>query len=411
MSNTDTEQSNARDAKHQGSSARSSQAGEHNSPSSARSNERETPSTARSNSRSAGAERSSTQSARRQPSVQRDRFGTEELATVLSHFDLGVISSMREFPRGSRRAPKLLIRTDTGNYLLKRRARGKDDPYKVAFCHGIQMHLASKQFPLPHLIGTRRDNNSMLQWDGTIYEVFEYIKGTNYDNSLEATHDSGKIMALFHKLLEDYEPEYDPPRGSYHGAKMIINSMPQVKKRLLMAGHDPEGVEALVDFVGNSYVEAAKRIDELGLPNWPLQIIHSDWHPGNMLFRGPRVVAVIDYDAARMEPRIVDTANGALQFSFLGSGEDASRWPAQVHEPRFVEYLKGYESVNVLSKAEVRTIPWLMIEALVAESVIPIAATGNFARMDGYSFLKMIERKARWIQESSDRLISLILGD
>ena len=37
---------------------------------------------------------------------QRERFDAVELATVLSHYDLGVIWQIRVFPRGSRRAPK-----------------------------------------------------------------------------------------------------------------------------------------------------------------------------------------------------------------------------------------------------------------------------------------------------------------
>src|SRR4029078_9500102 len=105
---------------------------------------------------------------------QREKFAAEELAIVLSHFDLGTIDSIVEFPRGSRKAPKLLIVTEHGKFLLKRRARGKEDPFKVAFCHAIQLHLSRQQFPLPHLIGTRKDNNSMLQWRGGVYELFEY---------------------------------------------------------------------------------------------------------------------------------------------------------------------------------------------------------------------------------------------
>ena len=35
--------------------------------------------------------------------------GAEELAIVLSHYDIGIIDSIAEFPRGSRKAPKLLI--------------------------------------------------------------------------------------------------------------------------------------------------------------------------------------------------------------------------------------------------------------------------------------------------------------
>ena len=135
---------------------------------------------------------------------QREKFGLEELAIVLSHFDIGVIDSIVEFPRGSRKAPKLLIVSEHGKFLLKRRARGKDDPFKVAFCHAIQLHLAAKQFPLPHLIGTKKENNSMLQWRGRVYEMFEYIPGQGYPQSLESTFDSGRVLGLYHKLLENF---------------------------------------------------------------------------------------------------------------------------------------------------------------------------------------------------------------
>ena len=55
----------------------------------------------------------------------RERFSAEELAVVLSHFDIGIVESVTEYPRGSRKAPKLLIQSDQGKFLLKRRARGK----------------------------------------------------------------------------------------------------------------------------------------------------------------------------------------------------------------------------------------------------------------------------------------------
>src|SRR5579862_5568112 len=132
-------------------------------------------------------------------SGQREAFSAEELAIVLSHFDIGVIDSIVDFPRGSRKAPKLLIVSEQGKFLLKRRARGKDDPYKVAFSHAIQLYLASKQFPLPHLVGTKKNNNSMLQWSNSVYEMYEYIPGQNYPQTLEATFDSGRILSLYHK--------------------------------------------------------------------------------------------------------------------------------------------------------------------------------------------------------------------
>ncbi|MAE61603.1 MAG: hypothetical protein CMJ49_09635 [Planctomycetaceae bacterium] len=341
----------------------------------------------------------------------RATFTSEELATVLSHYDLGVIDSMQAFPRGSRRAPKLVLKTDRGTYLLKRRAKGRDNPFKVAFAHAMQLYLTTKEFPLPNLIGTRRDNNSMLQLRGNIYEVFEYAAGTGYDNGLDSTHDAGKTLGRLHQLLRDYEAEYDPPQGSYHAARGVQESMRNIPATLRddpAVNEQPDRVREIIQFLHGNYNEAALRVNEMGLTEWPMQIIHSDWHPGNMLFRGPRVVAVIDYDAARIQQRVIDVANGALQFSIIGGGDDAAHWPEYLDESRFKRFMRGYESVSALSEAERHTIPPLMVEALIAESVIPIAATGSFARMEGFGFLLMIQRKVTWLKKHADRLCAML---
>src|SRR4029077_8112698 len=99
--------------------------------------------------------------------------------------------------------------------------------------------------------------------------------------------------------------------------------------------------------------------------------------------------------------------NGALQFSIIGGDEDFSKWPDYVDESRFKRFLRGYAEVMLLSQAEIRAIPWLMIEALIAEAVFPIAATGTFGRMEGLSFLQMVQRKISWIQRNADKLIEL----
>ena len=345
----------------------------------------------------------------------RQRFAAHELAIVPSHYELGTIETLQEFPRGSRKAPKLVIQTkDQQWYLLKRRARGRDDARKVAFCHGIQMHLADRQFPLPHLIGTREGNDSMLQHDAGIYELFEFIHGNSYDASLEATTEAGRTLALFHKLLADHRPRFSPSRGSYHNSRAVAASCNAIPTTLRKSEPDLDRAETgrVVQFLHESYQQAAKTIEDEGLSRWPPHIVHADWHPGNMLFRGKRVVAVIDYDAARIQPRVVDAANGALQFSILGGGDDPGSWPEYLDESRFKRFLRGYDSVpdSVLSRAELRVVPQLMVEALIAESVIPIAATGYFARMPGGKFLPMIERKVRWLQDNAEKLISMVEG-
>ncbi len=338
----------------------------------------------------------------------RDVFTTEELAIVLSHFDIGPVESIVEFPRGSRKAPKLLITAEAGKFLLKRRARGRDDPFKVAFCHQLQLFLASKQFPLPHLIGTRRDNNSMLQWRHGVYELFEFIPGQGYPQTMESTGDSGRVLSLYHKLLEAFQSQYQPPSGSYHRAPSVEAGLKSIASGRAAGGlgGGPE-VAPLLQFLLDSYRHAAATVDGLGIETWPRQIVHADWHPGNMLFRDNRVVAVIDYDSARLLPRIIDTANGCLQFSILGGDEDVTKWPDHLDEPRFKRFIRGYDDVMLVSQGELSVIPWLMIEALIAEAVFPIAATGTFVRIDGLQFLQMVQRKVYWVQRNAERLIAM----
>jgi homoserine kinase type II len=325
----------------------------------------------------------------------------------MSHFDIGAIESCTEFPRGSRKAPKMLIVSEQGKFLLKRRARGKDDPFKVAFCHAIQLHLAAKQYPLPHLIGTRKENNSMLQWRSGVYELFEYIPGQNYPQTLEATFDSGRVLGLFHKLLENFKSDWQPPLGSYHMTPAVETGLRTLPDILRRAGMTSEAAEKMIDFLLRSYRHGAETVENLGMDRWPRQIVHADWHPGNMLYRDNHVVAVIDYDSARLLPRVIDIANGALQFSIIGGDEDVKKWPEYLDETRFKRFLRGYDEVMLLSRAELQSIPWLMIEALIAEAVFPIAMTGTFGKMEGLSFLQMVQRKVVWMQRSAERLIEI----
>ena len=341
--------------------------------------------------------------------MERERFGAAEMAICLSHYDLRVITSIREFPRGSRRAPKLVISSKRGKFLFKRRARGKDDLNKVAFTHHVQLHLAGQNFPLPHLIGTRADNNSMLVLKKRIYEMFEFMDGGSYDGSLDATYDAGRIQGLYVKLLADFHSDYSPPRGSYHNAKAVAEAARNTVGSLPLEGRPASDVLTdTVSYLEETYRSCAEKTNAAGMGDWPLQIVHGDWHPGNMLFRDRLVVAVIDYDAARLQQRIIDLANGALQFSILGGSDDPSKWPEHLDETRLRRFLRGFDSVNVISKAEMEVLPWLMCEAMIAEAVLPIAATGSFGRMDGFPFLEMIQRKVKWVLANLDSLRNIL---
>jgi homoserine kinase type II len=345
--------------------------------------------------------------------ARRDHFDTQELVAVLSHYDLGIIESIREYPRGSRRAPKVRVRSRRGEFLLKRRAPGRDNPYRVAFAHHIQLHLGAQGFPVPRLIGTREDNNSMVQRDDRVYEMFEFVKGRHYDQSVEGAAESGRVLAAMHAALASHRCPYDAPRGSFHGVAgtegalaMIPAAVPAVEPLV-----DVERLRAQCEFLRHAYVDAASRVVRLGYADRTLLLVHGDWHPGNLIYHGERVVAVLDFDSARLEPRMSDVANGSLQFSMvIGAPGAPETWPEGLSAERLRAFVKAYDDAarERLSRDELESLSWLIIEALIAESVTPIAATGSFARIPGSTFLTMIEKKVRWIQPRAEKLVEFV---
>ena len=115
-------------------------------------------------------------------------------------------------------------------------------------------------------------------------------------------------------------------------------------------------------------------------------------------------IEALAFRAARLLQRVVDLGNGVLQFSILAGGSDPQTWPDYFDGARIKRFLVGYDTANVISSAELRCIPQLMIEALIAEAALPIAATGSFAQMAGFGFLKMVRRKVRWLRENAEQL-------
>ena len=350
-----------------------------------------------------------------EPRSRRDQFDPHELAIVLSHYDLGQIDQVREYRRGSRRAPKVRIKSQSGRYLLKRRAPGRDDPFRVAFAHSLQLYLAQRRYPVAGLVGTRQTNNSLLQLNGRTYELFRYVVGTRYDESVAQTHEAGRALGLLHRLLADFVGEYDPPVGSFHavsGLEMTLSQIPEA-----VAAVEPDADQTKLKktcaFLHKVYNDAVKHVDKCGYGSWPSVVIHGDWHPGNLLFHQSKVAAVLDFDSARLEKRMADIANAALQFSMRMSWpDDPDNWPQGLDAERVRALVRGYDETvsEALTEQELAALPWLVIEALIMESVVPIAATGSFGRIRASAFLRMVERESRWIVPRAGKLVRY-LGD
>ena len=178
-----------------------------------------------------------------------------------------------------------------------------------------------------------------------------------------------------------------------------------------------EGIEETISFLQSQYETAYKKVASVDFSSLPTSIVHSDWHPGNMLYKDGEIIAVIDFDSLRVSPRITDIANGALQFSMrMGEAEHVDDWPDSFRGHTIQSLVQSYDQFTKLPlmASERAILPSLMVEALIVESFLPILKTGTFGRIRGSSFLRMVERKLRWLEPRAQRVIDVIqpsMGD
>ena len=149
-------------------------------------------------------------------------------------------------------------------------------------------------------------------------------------------------------------------------------------------------------------------VNQLGFDSWEQQVVHGDWHPGNMLFDKDKVAAVIDFDSVKIAPPITDLANAMLQFSIVGYQPNPADWPDYLDQAKAAQVLDGYREIVSLDENKLDALLDLMIETMIAEAVLPVAATGLFGNLTGLDFLSMIKRKASWIDKNRSTLAKSI---
>jgi Ser/Thr protein kinase RdoA (MazF antagonist) len=329
-------------------------------------------------------------------------FSSEELVKVLSHYDIGVVHRVQPLSAGNRRSPKVVVIADKGTFLLKRRPRGRDDVERVAFAHTVQQRLAERGFPVTALLPTVADGATALSLENHLYEFFRFVEGSRYDGSAEATREAGRQLAVFHKHLSRLPAPPDRSEWCFHDSTLVRRHL-----KLIASGKrtgSQHKAQSVVESLLVRYDRASDRVNRLGFASWKQQIVHGDWHPGNILFSGDRIVAVVDFDSIRVAPPPTDLANGMLQFSIVGDKPDPADWPDHFDRRRLLEFLNGYREVTRLSERKLHSLVDLMVETMIAEAVLPVAATGFFGHLSGLPFLDMIIRKTKWLRRHRKEL-------
>jgi Ser/Thr protein kinase RdoA (MazF antagonist) len=347
-------------------------------------------------------------------SAQRERYTVQEIGQVLSHYDIGVIREIREYRRGSRRAAKLKLVAERGEFLLKRRASGRTphgDRSRASASHKLQQIASRGGVPVASLMPLR-GGGTLLHLDGRLYELFAWIPGERYNRLQGQARAAGIALARMHGAFSGVELLEELPLGGFSESDSVRAMLATAHARA--CERSDASLRAAIDGHIDTMVRHLDRIEsKLTLKGLPLQrnaICHGDFHPGNTLWYGDSLGAVIDFDSARKESVAAEIANAALQFSVCQrTGDDPRQWPVGLDPDNLRSFIAGYSAAAAIDMREIAPlIPWLMMSSIIAEATSPIARDGDFAGIPPEPFLFVTNALVEWIAQRT-RAISAVV--
>ncbi len=250
---------------------------------------------------------------------------TDLLRPVCDFFGVGPL--LRFTDAGGYANRNLVVETGRGSYLVKiLREHGPDALESEAL---YLERIASTGFPAPTYL-TGRDGNRIYEREGELVALMPFLEGEVSDDISRPRLESlGAALARLH-LIDDGGSL--PPRKTWWHSGFLGDGLARCKRRF--------GDQALARLEGQIAALADLEAEDL-----PRSIVHGDPWPGNAIFQGPRLVALVDWEETALGFPVFDLAYLAIHGCLSG----------RTFEPRdFDSLVESYQSVRKLSPRERR---------------------------------------------------------
>ncbi|HIJ65395.1 MAG TPA: phosphotransferase [Candidatus Hydrogenedentes bacterium] len=224
--------------------------------------------------------------------------GLETLAKVIrEHYDLGEVELPTPMPMAhQRRHRKLVVKTDTGKFLAKTYKR---DPYvldALRFQHRLSDHLERNELPVA-AIQRAKSGKRIVEVDNWAMELQKFVEGVSLARvTSESLAISAQALGKFHDVCRDY------PRPERDARMWRFSEVPRSAFAALYERAREEGDDMVVTEYCNRMAlflrDAAQELSWEARNQFETGLIHGDWHGGNLIFQGDRLVAIVDLEFA-----------------------------------------------------------------------------------------------------------------
>ena len=303
-----------------------------------------------------------------------------EIEEILKNYDLGELVDLEKNERGyinTSFAVQTLKNGQVSRYFLRKYKRGIQEA-EIQFEHSLIGHiLAAGSPPVAQVYPTRQGETylrrSFEQGDseGAYYAIFDFLPGEDRYTwvaphcSAAELSNSAVVLAQFHHATRGFKP------AGKRVEPKILEMLPAITNRIAQTPRMDKRTAfdktlfGHLDLVQGSLEATSTALSEPACQELIENVVHCDYHPGNLKFEGEAISGLFDFDWSKIDLRCFDI--GLALWYFSATWEAPRDGELRLEEVRaFIEayqgFLKDRPGLGPLSPVELRYLP-TMIEA------------------------------------------------
>ncbi|MGA2820423.1 MAG: phosphotransferase [Anaerolineales bacterium] len=300
-----------------------------------------------------------------------------ELRDVLQRYDLGQLVGLERNERGYVNT-SFVVDVDrqgvSARYFVRKYKKGINES-DVRFEHSVINRLvAAGSPPVARLHLTQNGSTYLHRFSGEdrkgdYFAIFDFLPDEDRYTWVgprclpKESRSSAIVQAQFHKAMEGFQPEgqREEPR--------ILDLLQLIATRLATAGGRSKHtvfdayLEEHLELLERDLSETLEYLQEPPARALPQVVIHCDYHPGNLKFRGSEVTGVFDFDWSKLDLRAFDVGLALWYFYTSWDGEHDGELRLEdvaIYLGAYQQYMYGRPGLGPLSAQERVYLPYLI---------------------------------------------------
>ena len=319
--------------------------------------------------------------------------GAEIIAEVIRrHYDLGDVAVPQPLEAAhQRRHRKLVVVTGVGRFLVKTYKRDPVVLDALRFQHRLSDHLVKHGLPVA-AIQRARDGKGIVEVNDWAMELQQFVDGASMQVNTQTLTASAQALGEFHRVCRDLPC---PPRD----ARMWrFSEVPRTAfQRLFEAARQERNDAVIMDQCNRIALflhEAAQELSINKRDPFETGLIHGDWHGGNLLFQGERLVAILDLEFAGDGCYLEDIAY-AMSNLCLRTSDESDRIAARANI-----LLDNYQFSRSLSYAEMAALYYAVgVKHVATVSYQSMQQNNQVAGLSPAEWMKRLALHCDWLAE------------